>query len=222
MHRFCRIVIVAALVVLMASPAFSQGRRPRGGRGGIMSGAMLLGQKSVQEELKLSDDQVKEWKEFGEKMRKEREGLRDLSREEAGKKMQELRKESEEKLAKLLDKKQAKRLKQITLQVSKRFMGAGVYANPEVAKALAFTDDQKKDIKAIQEDAGKQIREIFQGEGTREEKGQKMAELGKETTAKIEKLLTDDQKSKWKELVGPEFKGKLEFRGGGRGRRPRN
>jgi len=217
MHRFSRIVIVAALVVLMASPAFAQRRRPRGGRGG-MSGAMLLGQKSVQEDLKLSDDQVKEWKEFGEKMQKEFAGLRDLSREERGKKMQELRKEGEEKLAKLLDKKQAKRLKQITLQLQ----GASAYSTPEVAKALALTDDQKKDIKAIQEDAGKQIREIFQGEGDFREKGEKMAKVRKEAKEKTEKLLTDDQKSKWKELVGPEFKGKLEFRGGGRGRRPRN
>jgi hypothetical protein len=217
MHRFCRIVIVAALVVLMASPAFAQRRRPRGG-GGRMSGMMLLGQKSVQEDLKLSDDQVKELKEFGEKMQKEFAGLRDLSREERGKKMQELRKEGEEKLAKLLDKKQAKRLKQITLQVQ----GASAYSNPEVAKALAFTDEQKKDIKAIQEDAGKQIREIFQGEGDFKEKGEKMAKVRKEAKEKTEKLLTDDQKSKWKELVGPEFKGKLEFRGFGGGRRPRN
>ena len=181
-----------------------------------MSGMMLLGQKSVQEDLKLSDDQVKEWKEFGEKMRKEREGLRDLSREEAGKKMQELRKEGEEKLAKLLDKKQAKRLKQITLQVQ----GASAYSNPEVAKALAFTDEQKKDIKAIQEDAGKQIREIFQGEGTREEKFKKVGELQKTATAKALKLLTDDQRKTWKEMTGAEFKGKIEMPrfGGGRGR----
>ncbi len=216
MYRISRIVIVAALVAIMVSPALAQRRRPRGG--GMMSGAMLLGQKSVQEDLKLSEDQVKQLKEFREKMQKEFAGLRELSREEAAKKMQELRKEGEAAIAKIIDKKQAKRLKQISLQLG----GPDTFNNPEVAKALDFTDDQKKEIKTIQEDMGKEAREIFQGEGNFQEKFKKVAEFRKTAKAKIVKLLTDDQKTKWKDLVGAEFKGKIEFRGFGGGRRPRN
>jgi hypothetical protein len=212
MNRFSRLVVAFALMALMAAPVMAQ--RERRGGGGGMSGLMLLGQKSVQQDLKLSDDQVKQLKEAGEKMFKEFAGLRDLSREEAGKKMQELRKEGEKQVAKILDKKQAKRFKQIGWQLQ----GSRAYSNPEVAKALSLTDDQKKEIATIQKETGAEMRKIFQGEGDRKEKGEKMAELRKSSTAKTEKVLTDDQKTKWKELVGAKFTGKIEFNFGGRRR----
>jgi hypothetical protein len=211
-------VIAVALAALVASPALAQ-RRPRGPRGGG-SGYMWLGQKSVQEELKLSDDQVKQVKEQQDKSRKAFEGLRDLSREERGPKIQELMKENEKAYAKILDKKQTARLKQIGLQLSLRFQGAGVLSNPDVAKKLELTDDQKKGLKTIQDDIRKEAGEIFQGEGTREEKFKKVGELQKTATAKALKLLTDDQRKTWKEMTGAEFKGKIEMPrfGGGRGR----
>jgi Spy/CpxP family protein refolding chaperone len=216
MKRFTRIVVAFALIALMAVPALAQ-RRPRRGGGGGMSGFMLLSQKSVQEDLKLSDDQVKQLKEAGEKMQKEFAGLRDLSREERGKKFEELRKEGDKTVAKVLDKKQAKRLKQIGLQLQ----GSMAYGNPEVAKALGLTDDQKKQIADIQKETREEMGKIFQGEGTREEKRAKMTELRKSAKEKTEKVLTADQKTKWKELAGEKFTGKIEFnfgRGRGRGR----
>src|SRR5262249_4030442 len=156
---------------------------------------------SVQENLKLSDDQVKQLKEFGEKMQKEFAGLRDLSEDERRAKFQELRKEGDKQVAKILDKKQAKRLKQISLQLQ----GTMAYSNPEVAKALDLSDDQKKQIADIQKETREEMGKIFQGEGTREEKGKKMNELRKSAREKTEKVLTDDQKKKWKEMVGEKF-----------------
>jgi len=220
MHRLCRFLVAAALVALVASPALAQRRGPR--MGGGMPTIMLLGQKSVQEELKLSDDQVTKVKEalaeFGKEAKKIQEG--EGTREEKGKKFGELGKSTNATAAKILEPKQAKRLKQISLQLQTRFAGkAGVLANAETAKALTLTDDQMKELKDIQKEAREEAGKIFGGEGTREEKGAKLAELRKTTDTKIDKLLTDDQKTKLKAMLGETFKGKLEF---GPPRRPRN
>src|SRR5262249_30681216 len=144
---FSRIIIAFPLIALLEDPAFAQ-RQARRGAGSGMPPIMPLGQKSVQENLKLSDVQVKQLKEFGAKMQKESAGLRDLSEDERRAKFQELRKEGDKQVAKILDKKQAKRLKQISLQLQ----GTMAYSNPEVAKALDLSDDQKKQIADIQKE----------------------------------------------------------------------
>jgi Spy/CpxP family protein refolding chaperone len=218
MYRICRLLVAAALIALVASPALAQ-RRPRPGFGGGMPSLMLLGQKSVQEELKLSDDQVTKVKEAATKMREGFQGLRDLDEKERADKMKELRKDSDAAVAKILDAKQAKRLKQISLQLQSRMGKAMLLANADVAKPLKLDDDQKKQLQDIQKQAREEGGKIFQGEGTREEKMEKLTELRKTTDAKVDKLLKDEQKTKLKEMLGEPFKGKLEF---GPRRRPRN
>ncbi len=220
MRRIVRLVVVAAVVAVLAAPAEAQ-RRPRGqgGRGGFaMSGLMLLGQKSVQEELKLSTDQVKKIEELNTKNRENFGKLRDLDREERAKKMQEINKENQKAVAGILSKEQAKRLHQLTLQIG----GSRSFANPEVAKELKLTDDQQKKIKDIQEAAQQEQRKLFQGGGgDREAARKKMQEIRKATNDKVMGVLTADQKAKWKEMTGEPFKGQLNpFGGGRRPRRP--
>jgi hypothetical protein len=164
---------------------------------------------------------VKKVQELMEKQRDNFTGLRDLSPEDRRKKFEEIAKANDKALADILKPEQMKRTKQISLQVR----GGRAFADPEVVEALKFTAEQKDKIKAIQEEAQKEMRDLFQG-GNREEARKKIAELRKSTDAKLNELLNTEQKAKWKELTGEPFKGELTRPGfgggsGGQGRRPK-
>jgi Spy/CpxP family protein refolding chaperone len=208
------LVLVAAVVALVASPAMAQRQRqPRGG--GFGGPAFLLTQESVQKELKLSDDQVKKIKDVGEKSREAFGKLRDLDREERTKKMQEINKETTKALSTILSKDQAKRLKEISLQR----LGARAFSNAEVAKELNITDEQKKQIQDINAATREEMTKIRQGEGSREEKAKKVAEYTKTVQAKLMKVLTDEQQKKWKTMTGKPFTGEIRSPFGGGRRR---
>ena len=89
------------------------------------------------------------------------QAIRDMSEEERNKKFAELRTKGEEvgkqidaKVEKALDATQMKRLKQLQIQ----FEAAAAFTRPEVVAKLALTEDQKTQIKKIQDDAGTQVR----------------------------------------------------------------
>jgi len=121
-------------------------------------------------------------------------------------------------LAKTLKPEQMKRLKQLQLQRQ----GNGAFTDAKVQKALKFTSEQKEQVDTILKDVAKEIREIFQsgGGGDRQEAFKKMAELNKETTKKIQDVLTSAQKKQWKTMIGEPFKFE-QFRFGGGRPRPR-
>ena len=203
---------VALAVVLLAAPGAQAQQKGRGkggfGRGGGMGFGLtpvaLLSQKSVQEELKLSEDQLGKVKELAAKQRGGGKGFKDLSKEERQQRIEERAKASDKAIAAILKPEQVTRLKQISLQVR----GARAFSDPQVASALKLTDDQKEKIKTIQEDARKDMRELFQGgggEGARE----KIAAARKATNEKAMNVLTPDQKATWKELTGAPFTGEI-------------
>src|SRR5215813_8969048 len=101
MRRVCRWALAVAVEALVASPAQAQRRGGGRGQGARMSSLMLLGNESVQKDLKLSDDQVKEVKEAAKKAADARQGLQDLDRAERTKKIQEITKESDKAVAKI-------------------------------------------------------------------------------------------------------------------------
>ncbi|HTU19505.1 MAG TPA: hypothetical protein VMG10_15700 [Gemmataceae bacterium] len=208
MKRLAQITLAAAVVAMAVTPALAQQRQRPGGRfGGFGGGTLgLLTQKSVQDELKLSDEQVTQVKELQEKQRGNRADFQGLSREEIQKKMAERRKAENEAVAKILKPEQLKRVKQIALQQP------GAIGNPEVAKALKITDEQKGQIREIQMKAFEEMR----GLGRDEEARTKRQELMKKTNEKVLGVLTDEQKTKLKEMQGPKFTGKIEARQGGR------
>jgi hypothetical protein len=224
MKRFGQVTLALAVVLLAASPAFAQRgqRQGRGGFGGGMRGGFgmdmlsLANQKSVQEELKVSDEQATKIKDLAAKQRESFGSLKDLSREERRTKVAEQRKANDKAIAEVLKTDQVKRLKQITWQLQ----GTRAFRNEEVATALKLTDDQKGKIKTIQEDAFKSMRELFgKGQGAEGAK-EKLAEVRKATQEKVMGVLTDEQKTAWKELVGTPFKGEIQRPQGRRGRRP--
>ncbi len=179
-------------------------------------------QKSVQDELKLSDEQIKKATEQVEKQRESFAGLRDLSQEERQAKMQENAKANQAVLAEILKEDQLKRFKQISLQQR----GGQALADPEVAQALGLSTEQKDRIQAIQEASQGELRELFEagaGGGDRQELQKKAETLRASVNEKSTAVLTPEQQTKWKEMTGAPFKGEIrrQGRGGGGGRRGR-
>ena len=191
------------VVGLLAAPAPAQ----RAGAGLLrqMPGIMLLGQKSVQDELKLSEDQVKKVNEGTLKMFGEFAGLRQLSQEEQQKKMKELREESDKAVADILKPEQAKRFKQIHLQQ----LGVMAFSDDPIVKDLKLTDEQKDKIKTIQEEARKEINELRQKGARLPELLKKGMDVNRKAADKVVALLTPEQKTKWKDLTGEPFKGEI-------------
>lgn len=206
MKRLMQITLAAAVVVMAASPALAQQQRQGGGRGfGGVGVMLLLGQESVQKELKLSDEQVKKIQELGTKQREAFQGLRDLSQEERRTKMQELTKANDKAIGEILKPDQLKRARQIALQRQ----GAAAVLNEEVAKTLNITDDQKQKIREIQTKS----REELQGVGFDEDGRKKREEVRKQTNEKAMAVLTAEQKAKLKEMQGEPFTGEIRFGG---------
>ena len=112
---------------------------------------------------------------------------------------------------KILKPEQFTRLKQIGRQQG----GPSAYLSPDNAKDLGLTDDQKKKLKDITDELQKDTMALFQG-GFSAETREKMQMLNKEATEKAAGVLTDEQKTKWKELTGEPFSVPL---GGGRQKR---
>jgi hypothetical protein len=224
MKRWLGFAAAIAMVAIVAGSASAQDqqrqRRPGGGQpgGGFGGGrgmtadpVFLLGQESVQKELSLSEEQVKKVKDFQEKRRaafQQGGGGGFGNREEMQKRMEEMRKENEKFVGDTLKPEQAKRLNQISLQQR----GAGAINDAKIQDDLKFSDEQKEKVKAINEDAARSRRDLgFQpGQPPSEEQRAKMAELNKATNEKLQNILTADQKAKWKEMTGEEFKGKIE------------
>jgi Spy/CpxP family protein refolding chaperone len=232
---------VALLVGIVAVSAVAQ--PPRGGMG-IMGGGGgpigLLNSKTVKEEIKLTEEQetkFKAWaKEYAVKMMEEGksrfESLKDTPKEEWGKKMGEMMAEATKKqyteIATILKEEQVKRLKQIDVQV----MGLRAFGNPEVVAALKITDEQKDKLKDATENMMKESRELRDEYGIKgfaqrpmdeskaKEFDKKMSGITKETMEKIMGMMTDAQKTSWKEMTGATVdvaKIQTESRAGGMG-----
>ena len=205
MKTMFRTCLGLGILAMLASPAMAQGRGFRGGFG--LGG--LLGNASVQKELKLDDQQIEKAKEVAEKAREKgreaRESFQGLEGEELAKKRQEFNHEMNEwalkEVGAFLKPEQVTRLKQIHYQQQ----GIMAFHDPEVTKKLNLTDSQKSDIQTIaQETREKQpSREDRQSdpEGARK----KMQELNKEALTKVESKLNDEQQKCWKELIGAPF-----------------
>ncbi len=116
-------------------------------------------------------------------------------------------------LAEVLNPKQQKRLRQIELQQR----GVQAFLDARIQKELKISDEQKGSIKTVLEDSRKEMAEAFKDakggnfQGVRE----KLASLRKETTEKVNGVLTSDQKKTWKDMLGDEFKLERQGFGGG-------
>jgi hypothetical protein len=200
-------VLALVLAVAAVRPAPAQERpRPGAGQAGRSPVLMLANQKSVQEELKLSDEQVKKVAKITEAMKEKAADLTETDPKERMKKAMELFQEAEKGVFALLTPAQAKRLRQIALQQQHL---ARAVENPEVAKELRLSEEQTKQLRAIRESTAKEMSKLSEDAKSRDELREKTAALTKATEEKLLKVLTEEQKTKWKELLGEPFKGEL-------------
>lgn len=228
---------VVTLCLMAASTAMAQGQGgPRGGgrmfgRGGFRMGyAMLIQNEKVQEELALSADQKEKVTALREEFRGAGGGnFRDLSEEEREKRRTEMRQRTDEqnkKVEAILSADQNRRLKEISLWLR----GHAALGDEEVARELSLSDEQKEQVKTIEEESGKQMAALFGGgrgrggegggggEGGRGANREKMAQIQKDTDEEYLAVLTPEQKSKFEQMKGakPAIEREDLFRFGGR------
>jgi Spy/CpxP family protein refolding chaperone len=208
-----RMVPALAAFGLLAAPVLAQ--RPGGGGfgfGGPPGGPTLLLNKSVQDELKLSDELKRKLTKINEKRGEEmRKVFQDSQgdREKMQEGMKKLTDETNKAIAEVekgLTADQTKRFKQIEVQMA----GIRAFSLPEVQKALSLTDKQKTDAKAAIDAVQKDTREMMQGvDFTDREKMQetrkKIEAMTKEAFDKLTGTLSADQKKTWAELTGAKF-----------------
>lgn len=173
----------------------------------------LFFDNSVQQELKLDDEQSAQAKKLGEEFktklldafqstqgrvggRKRREAMRDL--------LKPINEETNKSISELLKPEQLTRYRQIILQ----HKGAQVFVTPEIEQLLKLTSAQKENIKVILEQSQTKTMEIMrfvQTAGDRQGALDRYAALRKETLEQVFAELTDEQKKSWNEQIGAPF-----------------
>ena len=204
MRCFGTLALALGGLVLLASPALAQ-NRGGGGFGGGAAGFLMA--PNVQEDLKLTDAQVKKVQEtlrdIRERHQSDYSALRDASADVRWAKMATLNETVGDEVKKALSfsAEQSKRFDQISLQAH----GLQAFASPTVDEKLKLTADQKTKIREIVE----ATRSSFAGgvnkdasEQERTDARNKWDAMQKENMTKVQALLTDDQKKAWKELTG--------------------
>jgi hypothetical protein len=206
-----------------------------GGPGGMFGGDMfrLVSIPEVADALKLNDDQRAYVKllvdEINDARQKAFEGIRDLSDDERREKFRELGEKAreeqpkrEKQLAEIVGDDKVKRLRQIGQQLAGPVLA---FMDPKVGEELKITEDQREKSREVFDASRDEMRSLFQSAGEdREARAKAMEEFRKKQQEKVVALLTDEQKNKWKELVGEpvgdELLGKIRAasaRGFGRG-----
>jgi Spy/CpxP family protein refolding chaperone len=165
---------------------------------------LLLRQKSVQEELKLTPELCTKVAEFTNKEHEEYQKALKLNAEEREKKFNDLEKEHEKFIADNLSEAQRKRLEQITMQV----LGLRFLTRPKAAEVLKLTPEQQKKFKQLHEEARKDLAALMEAKDGGD-KNEKLAKLRVEIDKKVEAVLTDAQKEVARAYAGEPFKGKL-------------
>ncbi|HEY2841304.1 MAG TPA: hypothetical protein VGJ26_19260 [Pirellulales bacterium] len=240
LRHICALATVLALGAICVSPASAQ--QGRGGRGGFGMGmgggmGMLVTMKPVQEELKLTSDQIESATKVAEEaqaaVRESFGNLRDASPEDrraAMEKMQKQTAETDKKILAALKPEQATRLKELSIQ--RRSVGA--LMDPEVATTLKLSDDQKTKL-------GEALRPGPGGPGgggggggggagpnaSDEERAaarERMTKAMKERETKALDILTADQRAEFTKMQGKKFdfpapQGRPGGGGGGGGKR---
>jgi hypothetical protein len=198
---------VLVLVVLAVRAFMGGGRLSNFGR----NAQRLLDQKSVQEELKITPEQVAKL----DKIKDDRfAGLSftatmHMSEYQKEKKADQLDLAAEKSLPWILSAEQLKRLKQIYYQER----GKRPWSDKEIAEELKLTREQMDQIKALQKDQAKEMGELRKettganlDAAQQQEARRKTGELPRTQEAQLMGALTRQQQDKWKEMRGEPFR----------------
>lgn len=203
MARVYKETFTLCLVLGLASVALGQGQdRQQQSQQQPPSALGLFANPDIQKELKLSEEQVSKLRDALNKvMEKHRDDfakLQQLPAEEQQKKMMAINEEHNKAVAGALDAKQWKRYKQIQWQLDP----IGSLQDPDLQKELKVSDEQKKKIDGLFNDANKKVQEMMKSRETSREKYQNVV---KDLEKKTNDVLTEEQQKNLKELKGPAF-----------------
>ena len=180
-----------------------------GASGSGFGGSNLLGNKSVQDELKLTAGQKEKADELSRKviarLREETAGTPSAERlQKLQTAMKAVNEEISRELAGLLSADQARRYRQIQVQA----MGLRAFSDEYVQAVLKLTDEQTKRIKEIVDEVGKKVQEETKDLSGRD-RFTKLREVREKRTrealSQIDSTLSSRQKSAWKALTGEKF-----------------
>lgn len=231
-------LLTAAFAALIAAPALGQllpgGMLPMLENG--IGPPMLLLNKGVQQEIRLTDDQRIKFRRILAKVDDKYQA--DMRRAAAsGDRKTQLKlfadstREKAEKVNKaipdILKPAQAKRLKQIEIQVNTLLS----LNKPDIQKQLNLTEKQKDEMRDIADSFKQDVGEVVKDAASAEALGplQKLRKLA-DTARKIKDLneaakrkalgkLTDEQMKSWRELTGERFEFQFDLPGGPGSRR---
>ena len=192
-----------------AAPAQDVPEKARRQLAELLGTPFLVFRDKVQEDLKLSNEQKEKLdKHLRETIRETMQFMQklgDAKPEEREKKLQVHRENAREELSGVLREtltaEQHIRLRQVVFQQE----GAFAIGTPDVMKEVELTDKQRQQFMEIVQAFQKAIEPLLkegQKNGKTEEIRPKALKIRKEYGEKIEAILTDDQKKKWKDLLG--------------------
>src|SRR5438552_532143 len=83
-------------------------------------------------------------------------------------------------------------------------------ADPPVAKELNITAEQRVEFRKAAQGSFAKLGEVFrESKGDREQIEKRLGELNKKAMEDVVKSLTEEQRTKWREMIGEPFKGTL-------------
>jgi serine/threonine protein kinase len=167
---------------------------------------MLLGDRSVQDDLELTREQRDKVKALAEGItrhwRDAVHNLGELGQEDRRRRIIELAQNTEAALPQLLTPEQGRRLKQILIQVR----APHSFSSPEVAEVLQLTPAQKERIRGIQDDLSLAKWNYLQPEADRSALRKKIDEMKRNACEQILRTLTAEQRAAWRNLTGAPFR----------------
>lgn len=206
MRMFIISAVGLATLAVFASPAYSATKLvPEEGAIEII----LLRQDAVRQDLQLTAEEAKKIDEFCDKQWTKAQEISELNESERDKKFAEMTKENERFISETLTKEQRKRLDEIMLQVA----GLLWVTRPEVASRLELTAEQKKKAETMQQIARDETEQLLHATKD-EQKDAKLRELRQTSRERLMTLLTDSQKTKWRQMTGQPLRGELRFAAG--------
>lgn len=184
--------------------------------GGVGSPLGLLRNASVQEHLKLTDEQKTQiqgaFDDLNEQRRQLYEELRDVPAEQRAQKTAEIQKlvqqltdETSQAMRSVLTPEQARRLEQILLQQQ----GLRALSDAKIAEQLKLTEDQQRRIAEVRSQSEKKRQNLVQQVAKRQIKPDeyqaRLQELNTQTETDTLDVLTKQQREQFQELQGEKF-----------------
>jgi hypothetical protein len=172
-----------------------------------LGGSFLVSRDKVQEELKLTKEQKAKLEQQLRELLPDAiqffQKLNGLTREEREKELRTYRPKAREKMTEALkdtlNEGQRTRLRQLELQRE------GLFGSGEIWKELEVTDEQRQQFMEAIQRTGQEIEALLQEvrkNGNPDEIRPKVMKLREGLQGKLEALLTDAQKTQWKEMLG--------------------